>query len=62
MTGSGPLTAEEAVLLLRNQPESQELVKACCFDDPVIGGKAISRGQRMGGFAIVFAARAWTGA
>jgi SAM-dependent methyltransferase len=30
------LSAEEAVLLLRGQPESQELVRACCYDDPVI--------------------------
>ena len=32
-----PMTWEEAVLWLRSQPEQQELVRACFFDEPLIG-------------------------
>lgn len=36
MSSSFPLTWEEAVLWLRAQPEQQELVRACFFDDPLL--------------------------
>lgn len=32
-----PMRWEEAVALLRSQPENRELVKACYFDDPLAG-------------------------
>src|SRR3989304_10231248 len=31
-----PMTWEEAVLWLKQQPDQTELVKACFFDDPLI--------------------------
>lgn len=33
---TGVCTCEEAVLWMRDQPEYQELVRACYFDDPVV--------------------------